>query len=206
MTKSVLAAAAVLIGSVTISYAAPPTLKGDYAFTGSAACLNSPDGFNADLTITPQANVTPTTFRSFSNSFSVQGIRHFNGDGTGYVNATSVAINVPPISNTLNARVSGSTQSFSFEFTYVVNKDGSFTSELKPGTFQGKYLSGPRAGATYTVDALPFVGLVGNNGQTLTLASPAANIETVTINLPSGATITSPRICHRSRVLTWMGQ
>src|SRR5829696_1308284 len=67
--------------------AASPKLKGQYAFTGTAACLVSGTPFNADL--------TPTSF-TVSNSFSVIGVRTFNGDGTGTIKGRSVDINPPP--------------------------------------------------------------------------------------------------------------
>jgi hypothetical protein len=52
-------------------------LRGTYAFSGEATCLVSPtNGFNPDL--------TPTNpLGRFVASFSVQGVRTFNGDGTG---------------------------------------------------------------------------------------------------------------------------
>src|SRR5262249_56888936 len=59
--------------------AAPPKLKGDYGFTGTAACLSTAalgPGFNP--------NLTPTD-GSFGQSFTSEGIRTFNGDGTGTV-------------------------------------------------------------------------------------------------------------------------
>src|SRR5580700_10566277 len=75
-----------------------PKLKGAYGFTGTAACLvapgstgttSGPPGFNASLQTLDGAN-------SFSHSFSVEGIRTFNGDGTGTVKGTSVGITPRP--------------------------------------------------------------------------------------------------------------
>src|SRR5262245_30172780 len=73
----------------TTDSAAPQQLKGDYGFTGTAACLVSPSGFNAVL-------VPNDTSTSYSRSFSVEGIRTFNGDGTGTVRGTAVSITVRP--------------------------------------------------------------------------------------------------------------
>ena len=82
-----------------------PNLKGAYGFTGTAACLVAPgsastaplpgnttplpnSGFNAFL--------HPNDAKVFSHSNAVEGIRTFNGDGTGSVKGTSVGITVPP--------------------------------------------------------------------------------------------------------------
>src|SRR5262245_57351212 len=54
-----------------------PKLQGTYAFTGTSACLSTAapgPGFNP--------NLTPTD-GSFGQSFTTEGIRTFNGDGTG---------------------------------------------------------------------------------------------------------------------------
>jgi hypothetical protein len=71
------------------AFAAPPQLKGNYAFTGEASCLNSTLGFDTDLKPNLNGDV-------YSNSFSVQGIRTFNGDGTGTVTGTSISTSPPP--------------------------------------------------------------------------------------------------------------
>jgi hypothetical protein len=91
-----------------------PKLKGPYAFTGTEACLISPGsvsgpplssnptpgmllpgaGFQADLR---PNDVTATSGGvAFSHSSAVEGIRTFNGDGTGSVAGTSVGITIRP--------------------------------------------------------------------------------------------------------------
>jgi len=88
---------------VGIAAAAPPQLKGRYAFTGEASCLVAKHGFNDDL--------TPIDGNVNSHSFSVQGVRTFNGDGTGTVEATAVEIVPPPFNP------DASSQTFSYQFT-----------------------------------------------------------------------------------------
>ena len=61
-------------------------LNGDYAFTGEASCLVSNAGFDG--------NLTPLDGR-FVISFSVQGVRTFNGDGTGTVQGRTVSFQNP---------------------------------------------------------------------------------------------------------------
>ena len=109
---------AITLSALTLTWAAaaaadPPRLKGSYGFTGSAACLVAPgyagnpsgpplpnptpgvalpnSGFQADLR--PNDVLTGVT-SSFANSFAVEGIRTFNGDGTGTVKGTSVGVTV----------------------------------------------------------------------------------------------------------------
>jgi hypothetical protein len=184
--------------------AASPQLNGQYAFTGTAACLVSGTPFNADH--------TPTSF-TIQQSFSVIGVRTFNGNGTGTIKGRSVNIVPPPVTN--NATVPPTTplggiradsSEFTASFTYAVDNDGGFTTQLVPGTFQGTTLTGPGAGSTFTIDQFVLAGLLSNNTQTAALASVEPAMETQTIMPAGGGTpITRYRICHRSRVLTWMG-
>ena len=94
---------------------------------------------------------------------------------------------------------SADSATFSFDFTYTVNADGSFTSETVPGTFHGTFLQGPRAVPvvqTFTIaDFPPFVGLISSDAKTLTLAHVAAAVETISFSNGD----VWPRICHRSR-------
>src|SRR6267154_962932 len=84
-----------------------PKLKGAYGFTGTAACLVAP-GHVGDQNTPPPLPANPTPFVplplsgfkpnlqpndavpgsssvAFLDSFAVEGIRTFNGDGTGTV-------------------------------------------------------------------------------------------------------------------------
>jgi hypothetical protein len=182
----------VLAWTVSAHAAPPPSLKGNYAFTGTTGCLFAPgsggtsSGFNSSL-----QPIVPMT--SFSNSSDVEGIRTFNGDGTGSVTATEVGFTAPP---TPSFPPAGESSNFQFSFTYAFNLDGSFTANLT-GTFSGTFLTGPRSGQTYTIDVLQLVGYPSKGSATLTLASQTPIVETITYS--DGTAI--PRICHRSRVL-----
>ena len=95
----------VLAGTVS-AHSAPSSLKGDYAVTGSSACLAAPGSSAAAPTIgntTPNADAGFTSelrpinpSKSFSTSNNVEGIRTFNGDGTGTVNIIEVGFAAPP--------------------------------------------------------------------------------------------------------------
>ena len=164
--------------------AAPPKLKGDYGFTGTAACLSTAaagPGFNP--------NLTPTD-GSFGQSFASEGIRTFNRDGTGTIKGSSMGITIPANVN------SASSDDFSFSFTYTVNDDGSWTSVIT-GVETGTIKTGPRAGQTFTISNSPTsTGIISNNGSTLTLATLDPTVEIVTFSNGD----VHKRICHRSRV------
>lgn len=191
------------------AFAASPQLKGDYAFTGAAHCINSTTGFTANFqalcadTHQPIGNQpNPANPRSscpgvFAHTFSVEGVRTFNGDGTGTLTGRSLAIDVPPNTGSLGA----SSQSFTSSFSYTVLNDGTVETQLVPGSFQGTILTGPRAGQTFTIDQFELDGLVSNNRQAVTIATLDPQVETE--HFSNGDT--RFRICHRSRSLIWMG-
>ncbi len=223
MKRALFWSASILVATWAIgSLADSPKLKGSYGFTGTAACLVAPghvgdpntppplpnptpgvalpnSGFQADLQ--PNDAVPGSSTVAFSHSFSVEGIRRFKGDGTGTVKGTSVGITVRPTPGPDGfphfPPAAGSTN-FSFDFTYTINGDGSFTATMVPGSYAETFLTGPRTGQTATVDAIPpITGLISNDGQTLIAAHVTTVIETVTYSNGD----VWPEICHRSRVL-----
>jgi hypothetical protein len=187
-------------------------LKGAYGFTGTAACLVAPGSADSATNPTPgtalpnsgfNSSLQPNDGKAFSTSFSVEGIRTFNGDGNGTVKGTTVNITVPPTPGPAGSGYptfppSASSHTFSFNFTYAVNGDGSWTTDMVPGTYSGLFVSGPRTGQTITVDQIPtFSGLIAVNGLTLTIAHLTPTVETHTFSNGD----VWPMICHRSRVL-----
>jgi hypothetical protein len=188
-----------------------PNLFGPYGFTGSATCLVAPGSTTSPVNPTPgvalpnsgfDANLQPIDGKSFSHSFSVEGIRTFNGNGTGSVKGTGVTITVPPTPGPAGSGYptfppSASSENFSYNFTYVVNADGSWTANMVPGSYNGQILTGPRTGQTYTVDSIPtFEGLIGVGALTLTAAHTTTAVE---IHTFSNGDVW-PMICARSRV------
>jgi hypothetical protein len=190
-------------------------LKGAYGFTGTAACLVAPghvgDSNGAPLTNPTlnvalpnsgfQPNLRPNDpGSSFSRSFAVEGIRTFNGNGTGTVKGTAVGITVRPTPGPGGfprfPPAAGSAD-FHFSFTYTVSGDGSWTAIMVPGSYGETHLTGPRTGQTSTVDAIPPVtGMVSQDGKTLIAAHITTAVETHT---HSNGDV-DPQICHRSRV------
>src|SRR5262249_40928881 len=144
----------------------------------------------------------------FTDNFSVEGVRTFNGDGTGSVKGRSVEIVGPP---SVNPRASVS--DFKTDFTYTLDGDGGFTAKTVPGSFTSTSVA-PTAGNIVTQDTISLEGLISNNSSDLTLASVDAVIETQTAQnfvfvssfVTGGAAITVRyRICARARGLNSMG-
>jgi hypothetical protein len=192
----------------TNALADSPNLKGAYGFTGTAACLVAPGnsggnpgndppgpaGFN--LALQPLNNGS-----SFSHSFSVVGIRTFNGNGSGTVKGTFVGITVrptpgpPPAIPAFPASAGGG--DFSFSFTYTVDGNGGWTATMVPGSYSETFTSGPRNGQTATLDAIPpITGMISQDGKTLIAAHSEPIVETKTYSNGD----VWPAICHRSRV------
>jgi hypothetical protein len=206
-----------------------PNLKGAYGFTGTAACLVAPgsvagatplpnptpgialsnSGFDAQL---HPNDITPGPTVAFSHSNAVEGIRTFNGDGTGTVKGTSVGITIRPTPGPdgyPHFPPGAGSSYFSYSFTYTVNGDGSWTATMVPGSYTETFVTGGRAGQTATLDSLPPVtGLISQDGKTLILVvdplSGGAFVPTVeTVTYSNGDVW--PQICHRSRVLISLG-
>jgi hypothetical protein len=204
-------------------------LKGAYGFTGTAACLvapgsaasgPSPGNTNPLPNAGFQSDLRPIDGKAFSHSNAVEGIRTFNGDGTGTVKGTAVGITPPPTPQPPGYPAfppSAGSSKFSYKFTYMVNGDGSWTAMMVPGSYTETFVTGPRStqnplnsvDQTATVDAIPPVtGLISQDGKTLILVadplSDGAFVPTVeTVTYSNGDVY--PQICHRSRVLISLG-
>ena len=206
-----------------------PKLKGSYGFTGTAACLVAP-GHVGDPNVPPplpnptpgvalpnsgfQPNLRPQDLIpiiggpfaatgntvAYSHSFAVEGIRIFNGNGTGTVKGTTVGITVRPTpgpNGFPHFPPAAGSANFSFNFTYTVDGSGGWTATMVPGSYQQTHVAGPRTGQTSTVDAIPPVtGMISEDGKTLIAAHTAPAVE---VHSYSNGDV-DPQICHRSRV------
>jgi hypothetical protein len=215
-----LAISTVALTAAGSAFADSPKLKGAYGFTGTAACLVAP-GHVGDPNGPPLENPTPfvalansgfqpnlrpkdavpgSSSQAFARSFSVEGIRTFNGDGTGTVKGTAVGIVTRPTPGPggfPHFPPAASSADFKFDFTYTVNGDGSWAAAMVPGSYLENHLTGPRTGQTSTVDAIPPVtGMVSHDGKTLIAAHVTTAVETHTYSNGD----VDPQICHRSRV------
>jgi hypothetical protein len=218
MNRTCAVAALVVAATCTTASADSPRLKGSYAFTGTAACLVAPGGVPGTAPLnnpTPGVALPNSGFKpnlqpndsgpglssnAYTHSFSVEGVRTFDGNGNGTVSGTVVGITgrpTPGPNGFPHFPPSASAADFHFNFTYTVNGDGSWTGTMVPGSYLETFTAGPRAGQTATVDAIPPVsGVISNDGKTLIAAHVAPVPETHTFSNGD----VDPQICHRSRV------
>ena len=176
-----------------------PNLKGDYGFTRNEQCIVSSAPFTDDH----QATVPSSRQGSVS-----EGVRTFNGDGTGTQSFKSLNIVVPG-----SFEGADPSETTNQKFNYVVNGDGTWSTP-GGGSTHGTAQTGPRAGQTFTISHIaPAVGHISKNAQTLTLSTvtppTTANSEIIeyfdpTTNPPTPKGILY-RICNRSNVLISLG-
>jgi hypothetical protein len=205
-------AIATLIGA-SFAFAAPPQLKGKYAFTGMAHCIGSSVGFNPDGQALCADTHQPISFQPnpgplrgscpgvFNFDWSIEGVRTFNGDGTGTIWGRTVSADLIPNAGSLGVSGEDFTSSFTYSFGTVNNATIVFVQAV-PNSTQGNITDGPRAGQTFTLDAFSLAGLVSNNKQQLTLATVKPTVETQTFSNGD----VSYRMCVRSRTLIWTGE
>jgi hypothetical protein len=173
-----------------IANAAPPHLKGKYAFTGTESGILDSEGFND--------NLTPKSEDAYGFDRSLQGVATFNRDGTGTVEGKAVGNTEP------EGGANSWSENFSYNFTYAVDKDGNITMALDD-SYTGTFTAGTLKDKTYTLDKLSLSGMASNNNSVLTLGTVTPEI--VTVNYYSGDTLESTlyKIGHFSLVFTWLG-
>jgi len=156
-------------------------LRGTYFLTGTSTCLVAAPGagFNA--------NLTPTDGVSLQSS-SVQGTLKL-AEGTGTGQFQEFAITHPP------ATSAGASSNENLAlFTYTIGDDGTLTVTFT--SVSGTVLTGPSAGATFTVNPPPLSGRVARDGGAILLSSIEPTVET--LHITGGPSF--QRICYRTRV------
>ena len=167
------------------------TLRGDFAFTGSTVCVNSGANFATTPPTPPLGfvNLVPIG-PSFVNTNSVQGILTFNGDGTGTGVQHFVSLGNPGAASVFDV---------SLQFTYSVAADGTLTIDNGPAV--SNTVAGPNAGQQSIITDVPtFIGRLSSDRKSLTFATFAPAVETVTRVVPAPELVTTLRICHRNRI------
>jgi len=176
-------------------------LRGEFAFTGEATCLVSAG--TAGFSEGANEALQPLGF-SHVFSFMVDGIRTFNGDGTGSVRGRAIQIihtsrlTPPPGFNPLSVPfVAASQANFTVNFTYSVAADGrAFTAEHSDVIFT--LPDDSPAGTLVAVGGeplLPFTGHISQDHKTLVLATSRPVAEE---RIFANGTV-QQRVCHRSR-------
>lgn len=126
---------------------------------------------------------------SFVSTFSIEGVRTFNGDGTGSMVARSVFLGNPG---------AASAQNISTQFTYSVAADGTVT--IAQGPTNSVTVAGQAIGQQSRISNVPnFIGRLSSDRNLLTFATFNPGVETVTRLVPGPELVTLVRICHRAR-------
>jgi len=191
-------------------------LNGTYAFTGTALCLSSSRGFNDDLT--PKIDLVQGTGSTIVNasSQSVNGVRTFDGNGGGTVEATFHVINypslfyfigIPPsppvvVGATTNAGVA-TLWTVNGTFTYDENADGTLT--INDDAMTGRIDKGVQqvGWITSTRNVPKSFARLGKDLKAISITNDDVSVETAVLTHPTDATMhfDTPRICHRERHL-----
>lgn len=150
-----------LIITVTMAPAEGKTIKGTYAFTGSATLLYAAGGFDANLS--PIGDWT-TAAQSW------EGFYTFNGDGTGLITGTvhdfaatpsPAPADLPPVS----ADAIGHTEGFN----YTVTNGGKITFTMIHGSYIGTWIAPPSlVGQFFYADTQgSWSGVISQDGKTI---------------------------------------
>jgi hypothetical protein len=192
-----------MLSAVAMTYATNAVadqLKGTYGFTATGICIYALPDFLANVGVpfvAPSGAVPNSGY--FTQYFDNQGTVTFNGDGTGTSKLFSMGFRLPPQLNIFDPFASSTAATLSF--TYTLNGDDTFTSNVMPETFEGTTTVGFGAGSTFTIENLPpLTGQISKDHKTIIEASLTPGVEMVI--LQNGTT--SNRICTNSRVLTKM--
>jgi hypothetical protein len=192
---------------------------GRYAFSGPLTCLQSSNGFNADLTPKAAAPGLPNPFETQVSFFTTvaSGIRTFNADQTGTLEVVNHSLTLPLIRypagsltpvigfggpNLLpGGNASEVTQSATFAWHIADGKVVIIEGRAKGTITKG---GGTRTGWTVENFNLPnSVGMLSKDLKTLSLVNEDLQVETAVQTSPEGvAQPESYRICTRHRVLT----
>ena len=143
-------------------------LKGEYVFTGNFSCAWGPfgGGFNPDLS--RDAN-------GYESSGNSHGVLTFNGDGTGSVIYTTLAIRHLYYKEGQYPVRQGSALGTLF---YNVNEDKTFTVDME---YTITPLEGPYAGTTITISGVEMDGWIVQGNQILSIYNTRPNIHIVTL-------------------------
>ncbi len=171
-------------------------LRGDYDVTGDNSCIASSTGFSGSYANNPAS--------AYSNS--VDGVHHFNGDGTGTV-VSGRYISIP---NGNNGTGIGpvTVGTFSADFTYTVSPDHSI--HIAFGPLTNVQTVGPDPGLTEVTTGGRLDGHVSQDFNTITAANAAPTSNPSGLTPEHGQYTLNPRgtlppdetiACHSSRVM-----
>lgn len=180
-------------------------IQGTYAMTATGNCLWAPDGFYPN-------NASP---KAYSSHFTAHGIWTFQANGTGKAEITQYGFSAPPVVGAPGDNhyfaVAASVR-YRFDFDYAMTYKGEIS--VSPKNLSATFLSGPKAGVTYTAEPAAPIGstVVPEPIQYLGMVSKEWDYKTLTLN--SGNELQKYifdngeqcyGICHSARVLIRVG-
>lgn len=175
-------------------------IVGRWAMTGATSCLQSTNGFNANLS--PQS---PTNVSQLHGTTSA--VRTFRADGTGTSTGVTQSLSMPqqsfglpPSTNTGGASLAD----LNANFTWSIDAEGRLVIDDDNLIPQNFVLPASRLGFTVTVENVPsFVGQISKDKRTIVMTHATVGLETSVLRDPAGTVIArTPRFCARDRVLT----
>jgi hypothetical protein len=175
-------------------------IVGRWAMTGSSMCLQSTNGFNANMSPQP-----PTAISQLHGT--VSAVRTFRADKTGISVGVTQNLSMPQmLFGTLPpVGVGGaSLADLNAEFTWTIDDDGRLVIDDDNSIPQNFLLPESRIGFTVTVENVPsFIGHISKDKKTIVLTHATMAIETSVLFNSSGIEVgRTPRFCARERVLT----
>ena len=190
-----------LAACATISPSVPQGIRGQYASTGGGTSLLAPLGFETNLR--PKGPPGAYMFQTFN----VEGVYTFKGDGTGSYKGLNHVVNLPftmpnpnPPPPTITVPSNAGSSNVTFLFHYTVTNDRKITIKADPGTYKTEWKSGPNAGNTSHFDGMVRTGFISPDSKTITLTGGAPSVMSLIPpfgNMPP----TTQMVLHSSAVL-----
>ncbi len=178
-------------------------IQGTYAMTATGNCLWAPEGFNPKF----------FSANAYSSHFVAQGIWIFEANGTGKAEVTQFGISAPPIVGAPTTTAGGAASvKYSFDFQYAMTYDGKIN--VWPENLTATFLTGPKAGITYTVEPAAPIGSTVNPDPIQYFGMVSKEWDHKTLTLNSGNELqkyffndntTCYGICNSARVLIRVG-
>ncbi|HXX32860.1 MAG TPA: hypothetical protein VEM15_00165, partial [Thermodesulfobacteriota bacterium] len=166
-------------------------IHGEYGFNGGGSCVSTPSAnwTGVDFTLTDPTNVS-------SSSFESHGIVTFEKNGTGTLDVYVWTIPIPPAFSAGYVHITS-------DFTYTLGPDGAINYATVLNSEKYEILNADPTSATFGHpsgvvlyrDHSSLTGWVSADQQTIVLASPAPEIDTLML---SPTKPVQKVICHES--------